>query len=116
MTMTRLKLITSVQRRRRWPMIKKERIVAASLEPAAVASEVARRAGTHTSHLFRWRKELCGPARAATSFTAVTIAPEPLAPPASRHAPVGLRQQSWHDGTSLLERQRTAFSVHHPLR
>ena len=63
MTKTQVEVITSVQRRRRWPRVEKERIVAAAIEPGAVASEVARAAGIHTSQLFRWRQELCGPAR-----------------------------------------------------
>ena len=37
-----VEVITSVQRRRRWPRAEKERIVAAALEPDASASEVAR--------------------------------------------------------------------------
>jgi hypothetical protein len=45
MTKTRVEVITSVQRRRRWPRAEKERIVAAAMEPGAVASEVARSAG-----------------------------------------------------------------------
>ena len=40
-----VEVITSVQRRRRWSWAEKERIVAAALEPGAVASEVARAAG-----------------------------------------------------------------------
>ncbi len=51
-------MITSVQRRRRWSRAEKERIVAAALEPGAVASEVARAAGIHASQLFRWRQQL----------------------------------------------------------
>ena len=54
-----IEVITSVQRRRRWSRAEKERIVAAAIEPGAVASEVARAAGIHTSQLFRWRQELC---------------------------------------------------------
>ena len=57
-----VEVITSVQRRRRWSRTEKERIVAAAMEPGAVASEVARAAGIHTSQLFRWRQELCLPA------------------------------------------------------
>src|SRR5579862_6736891 len=45
MTKTQVEVITSVQRRRRWPRAEKERIVAAAMEPGAVASEVARGAG-----------------------------------------------------------------------
>nr|WP_280107510.1 transposase [Sinorhizobium fredii] len=37
----------------------KERLVAATLEPNASVSEIARSAGIHVSQLFRWRKELC---------------------------------------------------------
>jgi hypothetical protein len=42
MTKQQVEVITSVQRRRRWSRAEKERIVAAALEPGAVASEVAR--------------------------------------------------------------------------
>jgi transposase-like protein len=48
-----VEVITSVERRRRWSRADKERIVAAAMEPGAVASEVARAAGIHTSQLFR---------------------------------------------------------------
>jgi transposase-like protein len=47
MTNTQVEVITSVQRRRHWSRAEKERIVAAALEPGAVASEVARAAGVH---------------------------------------------------------------------
>ncbi|WFU66879.1 transposase [Bradyrhizobium brasilense] len=58
MTISRAEVITSVERRRRWSQDEKERLVAASLEPGANVSEVARVAGLHVSQLFRWRKEL----------------------------------------------------------
>ena len=76
MTKPEVEVITSVQRRRRWPRSEKERIVAGALAPGAVASEVARAAGIHTSQLFRWRQQLCGPAAASTSFSPVAIVPE----------------------------------------
>jgi hypothetical protein len=50
-----VEVITSVQRRRRRSRAEKERIVSAALESGAVASEVARAAGIHTSQLFRWK-------------------------------------------------------------
>ena len=59
MTMSRAEVITSVERRRRWSRADKERLVAASFEPGASVSEVARSAGLHVSQLFRWHKELC---------------------------------------------------------
>lgn len=85
-----IEVITSVQRRRRWSRAEKERIVAAALEPGAVASEVARAAGIHTSQLFRWLQELCrssqGAAESAPTFSAVTIAPAPCEAAASMPA------------------------------
>ena len=51
----------------------KERIVAAAIEPGAVASEVARAADIHVSQLFRWRQQLCGVASAAPAFSPVAI-------------------------------------------
>lgn len=68
MTTSRVEVITSVERRRRWPRAEKERLVALSLEPGASASEIARSAGLHVSQLFRWRKQLCE-----------RVTPEPLA-------------------------------------
>jgi transposase len=68
-----IEVITSVQRRRRWPRAEKERIVAAAMVPGAVASEVARAAGIHVSQLFRWRQELCDRGD-APGFAAVTLA------------------------------------------
>ncbi|MBV9627628.1 MAG: transposase [Xanthobacteraceae bacterium] len=74
MTISRAEVITSVERRRRWSQDEKERLVAASLEPGASVSEVARVAGLHVSQLFRWRKELCKHAEAGIApFVPVEI-------------------------------------------
>lgn len=59
MTKQLVEVITSVERRRRWSREDKERLVAATFEPGASVSEIARSAGIHVSQLFRWRKELC---------------------------------------------------------
>jgi transposase-like protein len=48
-TKTQVEVITSVERRRRWSSAEKERLVAASLEPGAVVSALAREAGLHPS-------------------------------------------------------------------
>jgi transposase len=71
-----VEVITSVQRRRRWSAEEKRRIVAAAIEPGAVASEVARAAGIAASQLFRWRQQLCGPARETPAFCPVAVVPE----------------------------------------
>jgi transposase len=49
------------------------------MEPGAVASEVARAAGIHTSQLFRWRQQLCERAQVPAAFNPVAITPEPEA-------------------------------------
>lgn len=76
MTISRAEVITSVERRRRWSRDEKERLVAASLEPGATVSEVARMAGLHVSQLFRWRKELCRHGETSVApFVPVEIGP-----------------------------------------
>jgi len=79
MTKAQVEVITSVQRRRHWSRAEKERIVAAAMEPGAVASEVARAAGIHSSQLFRWRQQLCERAQVPAMFNPVTVAPEAAA-------------------------------------
>ena len=82
MTMPRVEVITSVERRRRWSREEKERLVAASFEPDVSVSEVARSAGIHVSQLFRWRKDLCDRVDAsALQLVPVEIVPA-AAPPA----------------------------------
>ena len=81
MTMPRMEVITSVERRRRWSREVKERLVAASFEPGVSVSEVARSAGIHVSRLFRWRKDLCdrvdtGPSQLVpVEIVAATVVP-----------------------------------------
>jgi len=73
MTNGRVEVITSVERRRRWRSAEKQRLVAATLEPGASVSAIAREAGIHPSQLYGWRREL----RVASSrFAAVRIAPD----------------------------------------
>ncbi len=79
MTKAQVEVITSVQRRRHWSREEKERIVAAAMEHGAIASEVARAAGIHSSQLFRWRQQLCERAQIPTVFKSVTITPEAAA-------------------------------------
>lgn len=77
----RVEVITSVQRRRRWSREEKERIVAASLEPGALASAVAREAGIHVSQLFRWRRQLCERRAGPPAFARVRVAASPAPRP-----------------------------------
>jgi transposase len=85
MTKAQAEIVTSVRQRRRWSRAEKERIVAAAMEPGAVASAVAREAGIQASQLFRWRRQLHGAARFASltlevPTDAVPITALPMSP------------------------------------
>lgn len=88
--MARVEVLTGPERRRRWSEEQKRAIVAASLAPGAVISEVARRADVGAGQIYRWRKELGAVANgfaqvliAAAEMPAATAAePSPAAEPA----------------------------------
>jgi transposase len=69
--MARVEVLTGPERRRRWSDEQKRAIVAASLAPGAVISEVARRADVGAGQIYRWRKEL---GAVANGFAQVLIA------------------------------------------
>jgi transposase len=74
MTNGRVEVITSVERRRRWSAAEKEQLVAASLEPGASVSAIAREAGIHPGQLYGWRRQLR--VRQGIGFAPVRIAAE----------------------------------------
>ncbi len=74
MTNGRVEVITSVERRRRWSAAEKGQLVAASLEPGASVSALARDAGIHPGQLYGWRRQLR--AQYGIGFAPVQIAPE----------------------------------------
>jgi transposase len=88
MAKAQVEVITSVERRRRWSSAEKEQLVAASLEPGAVVSALAREAGLHPSQLYKWRRQLCARQGSASRFMPVQIIGEPAAP--GLPAPVGV--------------------------
>jgi transposase len=53
---SRVEVITSVQRRRRWSAAEKVRLVEETMQPGMSVSYVARRAGVAPSLLFKWRR------------------------------------------------------------
>lgn len=93
-----IEVITSVERRRRWSTAEKERLVAASLEPGASVSAVAREAGIHASQLYGWRRQLLRRSQPAASFAAVRIAAGPA--PTGLPAP-GLIEVEFANGLRL---------------
>jgi transposase len=68
----RVDVITGPERRRRWSNEQKRAIVAASLAPGAVVSEVARRADVCPGQIYRWRQEFRS---VADGFAQVLIVP-----------------------------------------
>ena len=78
MTKTQAEIVTSIRQRRRWSRAEKERIVAAAMEPGAVASAVAREAGIQASQLFRWRRQLHGGQRFASLTLEVPTVTAPI--------------------------------------
>jgi len=74
MTSGRVEVITSVQRRRRWSTAEKQQLVAASLEPGASVSALAREAGIYASQLYGWRRQFW--TQPPMSFAPVRIAPD----------------------------------------
>ena len=50
----RVEVITSIQRRRRWPTAEKIRLVEETMQPEMSVSYVARRAGVAPSLLLNW--------------------------------------------------------------
>ena len=127
MTISRAEVITSVERRRRWSQDEKERLVAASLEPGATVSEVARMAGLHVSQLFRWREELCRhgeasiapfvPVEIGSSAPPREVAEAPLTPTARRRKSRASSRLILVAGTAsgsmatLMETRYVAFSM-----
>ena len=55
-TPSRVEVVTSVQRRRRWPPEQKLEIVKQTSEPGSSVSMVARQFGISAAQLFQWRK------------------------------------------------------------
>jgi len=70
-------VLTGPERRRRWGLEEKARIVADCLAPGAVAGVVARRYGVHPNQLYGWRWELrlAAVPSGVADFVPVAVAP-----------------------------------------
>ena len=72
--MSRVEVLSSPERRRRWSAEEKRSIVAEAFAPGASVGAVARRVDVVPGQIYRWRHELRS---AAQGFTEVVVAPEP---------------------------------------
>jgi transposase len=82
----RVEVITSVERRRRWSVREKLRLVAESHQVEGGVGVVADRAGVHRSLLQRWRRQvrdgtLVADRLGASSFVPVAVDDSAAAPP-----------------------------------
>ena len=71
--MARVEVITGPERRRRWSAEQKRAIVAESLAPGAVVTEIARRAEIGTGQIYRWRRELGGKRSLTPTLRRMTV-------------------------------------------
>ncbi len=55
---SRVEVITSVQRRRRWSVAEKVRLVEEAMQPGMSVSYIARRVGISPSQLFAWKRRM----------------------------------------------------------
>jgi transposase len=72
--MSRIEVLSSPERRRRWSEEQKRAIVAEAFAPGASVCEIARRFDVVPSLIYRWRHDLRA---AATGFAEVVVAPGP---------------------------------------
>jgi transposase len=73
--MSQVTVITGPERRRRWPVEERLRILEAALAPGAVVADVARQFDVCTSLIYKWRREARGELPGA--FMPVTLKEDP---------------------------------------
>jgi transposase len=76
--MSRVEVMSGLERRRRWSEDQKRAIVAEAFGPGASVSEVARRSDIVAGQIYRWRREL---GSAAAGFTEIVVSPAPAEKP-----------------------------------
>lgn len=87
----RSEVLFGPERRRRWSLAEKRRIVAESLAPGAVSSVVARRHGLHPNQLCDWRRTLRRlAAEAITDFVPISVTATPTELSASLPRPAAM--------------------------
>ena len=58
--MTQMTIVTGEDRRRKWPLAERERILAAAFAPGAVVAKVARQFDVASSLIYTWRRQAAG--------------------------------------------------------
>lgn len=112
MVSERIEVRVEAERRRRWSVEQKLRVVRETLEPGAVTKVVAERHGISTGLLYTWRKQMLTTAMAG--FVPVQVAPEAAAPmlavpaeppvgpaPPADVVPGGMIEVQWSSGVRM---------------
>jgi hypothetical protein len=58
--MTQMTIMTGEDRRRKWPLAERERILSAAFAPGAVVAKVARQFDVASSLIYTWRRQAAG--------------------------------------------------------
>jgi transposase len=88
--MTQMTIMTGEDRRRKWPLAERERILAAAFAPGAVVAKVARQFDVASSLIYTWRRQAAGISTAdPMGFSPAILIeqandPSPEAPPSLR--------------------------------
>ncbi len=85
----RVEVLHGPERRRRWSLEEKARIVAESFAPGVVTSAVARRYGVHPNQLYAWRRDLMGATASAPSPEFVPVSVECATDPVGLEIGIG---------------------------
>jgi transposase len=111
----RFEVINGAGGRRHWSMDDKARIVAETLEPNAVISEIARRYGLRPQQVFAWRREARKQAASAQqespAFVPAVVTAPPPEPALKRPAQPRKRKTSRDAGLIELEIDGIAMRV-----
>ncbi len=73
--MSRVTVISGVERRRVWTTEQKLALIAAASMPGVTVAEVARRADLRSSQIYRWKRELGRKDADGPMFAPVVVAP-----------------------------------------
>jgi transposase len=73
--MSQVRVISGIERRRRWTEQQKQELVAAVSAPGANVAEIARRADLRPNQIYKWRRQMD---EAAQGFAEVRVQPDPV--------------------------------------
>ncbi|WP_430679485.1 transposase [Mesorhizobium album] len=90
-------MITGAGGLRQWSVFDKARVIAETLEPSAVISEVARRYGIRPQQVFAWRRKAGKQGRVGAASSAAFVPAIAAAEPVARHSPDQRKRQATRD-------------------